>query len=156
MFTRSGSTWTQQESKLTGGGEIGAGFFGGGVALSSDGNTALIGGANDNGAVGAAWVFTRSGSTWTQQGVKLTGGGEIGAGFFGGGVALSSDGNTALIGAENDNGKVGAAWAFTRSGVDLDATGVEADRRWRNRSRPVRHHGGAVVRRAHRPDRRAR
>ena len=46
------------------------------MALSSDGNTALIGGYRDNGRVGAAWVFTRSGETWTQQGEKLTGGGE--------------------------------------------------------------------------------
>ena len=53
------------------------------MALSADGNTALIGGPGDNGWVGAAWVFTRSGSTWTQQGSKLTGSGETGAGEFG-------------------------------------------------------------------------
>ena len=49
------------------------------MALSADGNTALIGGADDNGDVGAAWVFTRSGATWTQQGAKLTGSGETAA-----------------------------------------------------------------------------
>jgi hypothetical protein len=70
------------------------------VALSSDGNTALIGGSE-------AWVFTRSGSTWTEQ-AKLTGG-ESGEGDFGSGVALSSDGNTALIGGPYDNGRAGAA-----------------------------------------------
>ena len=75
MFTRSGSTWTQQGAKLTGSGEIGEGQFGVSVALSSDGNTALIGGSDDNEAIGAAWVFTRSGATWTQQGAKLTGSG---------------------------------------------------------------------------------
>jgi hypothetical protein len=116
VFTRSGSAWTQEGSKLTGGGESGNGAFGVGVALSSDGNTALIGGWQDNGEAGAAWVFTRSGSTWTQQGSKLTGGEEIGAGSFGGGVALSSDGNTALIGGLADNSEAGAAWVFTRSG----------------------------------------
>ena len=58
----------QQGDKLTGSGESGAGKFGYSVALSADGNTALIGGPDDNGNVGAAWVFTRSGSTWTQQG----------------------------------------------------------------------------------------
>ena len=115
VFTRSGSTWSQQ-AKLTGSGEISQGYFGGGVALSGDGNTALIGGGGDNGGVGAAWVFTRSGSTWTQQ-AKLTGSGELGEGYFGGeGVALSGDGNTALIGGGGDNGGVGAAWVFTRSG----------------------------------------
>jgi hypothetical protein len=115
VFTRLGSTWTQQGDKLTGGGEIGEGRFGLSVALSSDGNTALIGGDYDNEgsrgfAAGAAWVFTRSGSTWTQQGGKLTGGGETGDGFFGVSVALSSDGNTALIGGPGE----GAAWVFVR------------------------------------------
>jgi hypothetical protein len=119
VFTRLGSTWTQQGSKLTGSGEIGGSGFGWSVALSSDGNTALIGGPNDNpdiGRAGAAWVFLRSGSTWTQQGNKLTGSGEIGNAQFGWSVALSSDGNTALIGGPNDGPDAGAAWVFKRSG----------------------------------------
>jgi IPT/TIG domain len=125
VFTRSHSTWTQQGGKLTGGGEVGEGRFGASVALSADGDTALIGGPQDNryypyGGVGAAWVFTRSHSTWTEQGGKLTGGGEVGEGRFGASVALSADGDTALIGGPQDNryypGHVGAAWVFTRSG----------------------------------------
>ena len=118
VFTRSGSTWTQQGPKLTGAEEIGKGHFGCcALALSSDGDTALIGGYAGNNKAGAAWVFTRSGSTWTQQGPKLTGAEEIGEGEFGFGVALSSDGNTALIGGPLD-GKIqsGSAWVFTRSG----------------------------------------
>src|SRR5439155_10958383 len=107
-----GGVWTQQGTKLTGGGETGAGPFGYSVALSADGNTALIGGPIDNGNVGAAFAFTRSGGVWTQQGTKLTGGGETGAGQFGFSVALSDDGDTALIGGEADNGFVGAAFAF--------------------------------------------
>jgi hypothetical protein len=70
-------------------------------------------------------VFTRSGATWTQQGAKLTGTGETGAGFFGYSVALSADGNTALIGGPTDNSDVGAAWAFG-SDTDLALTGVPA------------------------------
>jgi hypothetical protein len=116
VFTRSGATWIQQGSKLTGSGESGKGRFGESVALSGEGNTALVGGDYDNGEVGAAWVFTRSGSTWTQQGSKLTGSEEIGKGRFGERVAMSDDGNTALIGGYEDNGGVGAAWVFTRSG----------------------------------------
>jgi len=119
VFTRSGSTWTQQGEKLTGAPETGAAHFGGSVSLSEDGNTALIGAPGDNGGVGAAWVFTRSGSTWTQQGEKLTGAGESGLGAFGQSVALSSDGSTALIGGPMDNPNpqpsIGAAWVFTRS-----------------------------------------
>ena len=116
VFTRSGETWTQQGEKLTGNGEIGQGLFGWCVALSADGNTALVGGPGDNDYVGAAWVFTRSGETWTQQGKKLTGSGEISPAEFGFSVALSSDGNTALVGGPHEHKGVGAAWVFTRSG----------------------------------------
>jgi hypothetical protein len=112
VFIRSGTTWEQQGAKLTGTGEAGMGHFGVSVRLSADGNTALIGGVTDNAQVGAVWVFTRSGTTWTQQGNKLTGGGESGPGLFGNSVALSSDAATAVIGAPNDNGGVGAVWAF--------------------------------------------
>ena len=92
VFTRSEGKWTQQGVKLTGREETGAGEFGTSVALSSEGNTALIGGPTDNKNVGAAWVFTLSEGKWTQQGEKLTGGEETGAGEFGYGVALSLKG----------------------------------------------------------------
>src|SRR5882724_2440491 len=51
--------------------EIGSGNFGNAVAVSGDGNTALVGAYADNGTIGAAWVFTRSGTTWSEQ-AKLT------------------------------------------------------------------------------------
>ncbi len=123
VFTRSGSTWEQQGPKLTGSEESGKGHFGYSVALSGDGDTALIGGSSDKGGVGAAWVFTRSGSTWEQQGPKLAGAGESGAGEFGLGVALSADGEEALIGGPDDNSEVGAAWVFTRSGTTWEQQG---------------------------------
>ena len=116
VFTRSGSTWTQQGSKLTGSGEVGiASEFGFSVALSSDGNTAVIGGPLDNGEAGAVWLFTRSGSTWTQEGAKLTGTGPDGVAQFGSSVALSSSGSTALIGGPGDYGGTGATWTFIQS-----------------------------------------
>jgi hypothetical protein len=108
--------FVQQGEPLKAGSEVGAGLFGYSVALSSDGDTALVGGPGDEDNDGAAWVFTRSGGAWTQQGPKLTAAGEIGQGGFGSSVALSADGNTALIAAEGDNGETGAAWVFTRSG----------------------------------------
>ena len=93
------------------------------MALSGDGNTALVGGFGDthgDNSVGAAWVFTRSGTTWTQQGAKLVGTGAAGDADQGTSVALSGDGNTALVGGPSDNthgyNSVGAAWVFTRSG----------------------------------------
>jgi hypothetical protein len=58
----------------------------------------------------------RAGSTWTQQGPKLTGSGEVGEGQFGSSAALSADGNTALIGGRGDDGNLGAVWVFAHSG----------------------------------------
>jgi len=115
VFTRSGDTWAQQWSKLVGSGATGIAQQGVGVAISADGNTAVIGGNFDNGAIGAAWVFTRSGNTWTQQGSKLVGSGAIGTSQQGWNVSVSADGNTAMIGGFSDNGGVGAAWVYARS-----------------------------------------
>src|SRR5207249_2580585 len=114
IFTRSGSAWSQLDSKLTPAGESAPRAFGRSVALSADGRTAAIAGIGDDTA-GATWIFTRSGSAWTQQGPKLAANDEIDTGSCGGGVALSANGDTALIGAENDNNSIGAAWIFTRA-----------------------------------------
>jgi FG-GAP repeat len=77
------------------------------VALDSEGTTALIGGS------GAAWVFTTLKSVvWRQYGEKLTANEETGEGHFGYSVALSFEGNTALMGAPFENTRAGAAWVF--------------------------------------------
>ena len=60
VFTRSAGVWTQQGAKIVGTGYVGYPLQGFGVSLSADGNTALVGGYNDNSSLGAAWVFTRS------------------------------------------------------------------------------------------------
>lgn len=86
------------------------------VGLSSDGNTAIVGGGGDNGGIGAAWIYTRSGGIWTQQGPKLIGTGAVGNAAQGSAVALSADGDTAVLGGPGDSSGVGAAWVFTRSG----------------------------------------
>ena len=84
VFTRANGAWSQQGPKLVGTGAIGSSVEqGGSVSLSSDGNTAIMGGQGDNGGntpfgVGAVWVFTRSGSAWTQQGSKLVSTGNVG------------------------------------------------------------------------------
>jgi hypothetical protein len=124
VFTRTGEHWAQQGPKLTGAEESGEGRFGSSVALSAFGNTALVGGRADADGVGAAWAFTRSGSTWTQQGPKLTGLGERQEGEFGAAVALSADGEIALVGAPLD-GEVGAVWLFTRSGTTWTQQGTK-------------------------------
>jgi PKD repeat protein len=84
------------------------------VALSADGNTAIVGGNGDNSNAGAAWVFTRSGGgVWTQQGPKLFGSGAVGAAAQGYSVALSADGTTAIVGGPRDNTNAGAVWVFS-------------------------------------------
>ena len=124
VFTRSGSTWTEQQKLLAS--DISTnGNFGRSVALSSDGNTAIVGADNitsispysDN---SAAYVFTRSGSTWTEQ-QRLSSSDFVSGDSFGFSVALSADGNTALIGARYESTAPytanGAAYVFTRSGT---------------------------------------
>ena len=62
-----------QGSKLVGTGAAGNAQQGISVALSGDGNTAIVGGPHDNpsagnnSGAGAAWVFTQSSGVWTQR-----------------------------------------------------------------------------------------
>lgn len=93
--------------------------FGGSVAVSSDGTTALVGAVNDRDPhgdrAGSAYVFDSSGGSWSQQ-AKITADDGDSDDEFGNSVALSSDGTTALIGAsgdENPNGRTaGSAYIF--------------------------------------------
>ena len=126
MFARVASTWKQQGTKLTGGGEVGNGRFGSSVALSAFGDSALIGGPTDAEGVGAAWVFARAGATWEQQGSKLTAADELGEGRFGSSVALSGDGEVALIGAPYDDA-VGAVWVFAPAGATWEQQGAKLE-----------------------------
>jgi hypothetical protein len=126
-FARAGEGWIGR-TKLTGGGEaIGEARFGASVALSASGETVLIGARTDHEGVGSAWPFVRNGSAWAQQGPKLTGIGELGEGQFGASVALSADGDTALVGAPHDNSGQGAAWELTRTGASWVSEGEQVE-----------------------------
>jgi hypothetical protein len=114
VFQRSDGVWSQQGSKLVGTGAVGAAFQGSSVTLSGNGNTVMVGGYGDNSNAGASWVFTQSGGVWSQQGSKLVGTGAVGAAFQGSSVALSDDGNTAIVGGNGDNWNTGAAWVFAQ------------------------------------------
>ena len=117
VFTRSAGVWTQQGTKLVGTGGTGISQMGISVSISSDGSAAVAGGNEDNNFYGAIWVFTRSGSVWSQQGPKLVGAGGIGASLeLGWSVSITPDGNSIAAGGPVDNGQVGAVWVFTRSG----------------------------------------
>jgi len=117
VFTRSGSAWSQQGNPLAPGGDASLAQQSWAVSLAGDGNTALLAEPGDNAGMGAAWVFTRSGGAWAQQGSKLVGAGAVGRAEQGLAAALSADATTAIVGGPADNGGAGAAWAFTTSSV---------------------------------------
>ncbi len=123
MFRSTGANFTQRGTELTGGEESGLGRFGSSVALSLDGDTAVIGGRADGSTNGAAWVFAHGATRWEQQGPKLLPGDESGTGEFGSSVALSLDGDTALIGGPRDAGSQGAVWVFARDGSSWSQQG---------------------------------
>ena len=150
VFTRSGAEWTQ-EAYLKPASTFFSTLFGASVDLSGDGNTLAVGAKGDTSIIintddpenidknlvqeaaklvgtGSTYVFTRSGTNWTQeaylQASTLTVGGE-----FGGDVSLSQDGNTLAIGSfreasistgiNGDQGdtsaeSAGAVFVFTR------------------------------------------
>jgi hypothetical protein len=113
MYQWDGSAWIEQ-SKLTASDASDGDNFGGAVALSNGGDVALVGAFRSNGQ-GSAYVFVREGTIWTQQ-AKLTATDGVLNDAFGAEVALSSDGNIALIGAELRNDSTGAAYLFARDG----------------------------------------
>ncbi len=117
VFILSGTTWIQQQKLLPLDGMVGARF---GESVSLDGDTALIGAQFDDdtgNCSGSAYVFTRTGTIWTQQAKLLAPDGEKNAMF---GCSVSLDGDTALIGAYHDNDNEapsGSAYVFIRNGT---------------------------------------
>jgi prepilin-type N-terminal cleavage/methylation domain-containing protein len=134
VFTRTGGTWTQQ-AKLTAADGAATDRFGYAVAI--DGDTVVVGAPydDDKGAdSGSAYVFTRTGGTWTQQ-AKLTAAGGAAGDWFGWAVAV--DGDTVVVGAPDDakGAKSGSAYVFVRAGATwtqqaklLAADGAAGDR----------------------------
>jgi hypothetical protein len=103
---------------------IGTPCFGVSVALTGDGLTALVGGHNNEGNIGAVWVYTRenrtSNFTNTQILLPIA---YSGIPYFGISVALSGDGKTALIGGDGGGVQnVGSIWAFTRNASSINFT----------------------------------
>ena len=126
VFVRNGSTWTEQQKLIASDGDD-QDWFGDSTALSYDGNTAIVGAVNveDPGGPhtkGAAYTFVRSGTTWTEQQRLTSSGGAVNnSEAFGRSVALSDDGNTTIVGADNAqvnlHNSQGAAYVFVRSGI---------------------------------------
>ena len=125
VFSRSGTTWTQ-EQKLTASDADLSDEFGISAAISDDGSRAIVGAWGEDGAGslrGAAYVFSRSGTTWTQE-QKLTASDTQDDDRFGYSVAISDDGTRCIVGAYREDGgagnplsDAGAAYVFSRSGT---------------------------------------
>lgn len=147
VYVRKGNAWAQQAFVKASNADS-LDQFGTSVALSADGNTLVVGayfedgaskGVNGNGSdnsigqAGAAYVFVRRGTSWSQQAyLKASNPGEAEEGdTFGYSIAMSGDGNTVAIGAPSedsnasgingnqaDNSAIaaGAVYVFVRSG----------------------------------------
>jgi hypothetical protein len=123
VFTRTGTTWTLQQQLTANNGAEGD-YFGWSVSLSADGSTALIGAPSSdissNANQGSAYIFVRSGTTWTQQ-QQIAASDGAADDLFGSTVSLSADGNTALVGASYHtvgmNANQGAAYVYSRTGT---------------------------------------
>ncbi|MFW5443840.1 MAG: FG-GAP repeat protein [Methylococcaceae bacterium] len=139
VFTRSGTTWTQQ-AYLKASNPDEEDEFGESVAISGDtlvvgtfqersSSTGVNSDQSDNSALGAgaAYVFIRNGSTWTQQAYLKASNTDAGDYF---GFSLSISGDTLVVGApgeesnstgvngdqsDNSSRNSGAAYVFTRS-----------------------------------------
>ena len=155
IFTRSGGTWSQQaylKASNTGNatwddGSVDGDQFGTSVAISGDGNTVAVGAITEDSnasgsdgdqaddsatSAGAVYVFTRTGTTWTQQTyLKAPTPAEFTNGdMFGYSIGLNADGNTLAVGVYDEGGSSrgineaadgggrgsGAAYVFARAG----------------------------------------
>jgi len=125
VFTTSdnGSTWTQQDKFVSSTPTSTEQF---GSAVDIHGDTIVVGAYQSNSQRGAGWIFTRSGSTWTQR-VKLTPSVAVGA-YFGEQVAIDKEnGNVVVIGAprEHISGLADVGCAFVYSTADGGLTWTE-------------------------------
>ncbi|MEO8438605.1 MAG: FG-GAP repeat protein, partial [Spartobacteria bacterium] len=141
VFVRNGTTWSQQaylKASNTGAGDQ----FGNSVAVSGDtvvvgaafessNATGINGNESDNSAseAGAAYVFVRNGTTWSQQAYLKASNTGAGDSF---GISVAVSGNTVVVGADlessnatgvngdqsdNSASQAGAVYVFVRSGT---------------------------------------
>jgi hypothetical protein len=150
VFVRSGDGWSQQ-AYLKASNADAHDAFGTSVATAADGNTVAVGAPFEDGSArvingdgttnggtdtGAAYVFVRSGSSWSQQAYVKARGREPND-WLGYSLALSGSGDTLLVGAPGEDGgaagvggdqtsdaalKAGAAYVFRRSGATWSET----------------------------------
>jgi len=129
VLVRNGTNWGQQAYLKATPPHADEGF---GEAVAISGDTIVVGASDDASGTGAAWVFVRNGTNWTQQAFLKASNAEVGDSFADrDAVAISGD--TIVIGArtessnargvngdQNNNNALwaGAAYVFVRNGTN--------------------------------------
>lgn len=113
IYNRSGTTWTELQ-KIPPPDETSE--FGFRIAISADGNTVAITAINNDGTNAGVYVYVRSGGSWVEQQKISYPSDSSSQVLFGTSVALSGDGNTAIVGSGIDDNRQGAYRVYTRSG----------------------------------------
>ena len=120
VFVKNGSTW-QLQQRLTASDAAPTSQFGTDVAVS--GNTIVVGARvatlPGGSSQGAAYVFVRNGTTWTEQ-AKLTASDAASNANFGWAVGI--DGNTIVVGSNTTSLQAGRAYVFERTGTTWSET----------------------------------
>ncbi len=115
VFKRIGTSWAEEAILLA---SDGAGGFGTSVSISGDYTVVGASRDNDNGNYsGSAYVFKRSGTSWTEEAKLLASDGAESDNF---GWSVSISGDYVVVGAkgDEDNGdRSGSAYVFKRSGT---------------------------------------
>jgi len=116
IFEKGGSGWSNMTATVKLTPSDMTGNLGFSVSISNDGSTALAGAWGDNSNSGAAYIFKKGGSGWSNmtETAKLTA--SVGTYYFGWSVAISGDGSTALVGSYGDGTYTGAAYIFEKGG----------------------------------------
>ena len=120
VYTRSGELWSKQAVLVPSDGVPVMGFSRTSVAF--DGDTVVIGGSaatiNSNANQGAAYVFVRNDTTWSEQQRLIASDGASGDQF---GLSVAINGNSIIVGASVDdvgpNKDQGSAYIFVRQGT---------------------------------------
>src|SRR6056300_1634359 len=132
IFNRTGGSW-DTGTRIRATDPETQDFFGENVAISGDGNTAIVGARTEDGPPsspvgnsGSVYIFTRTNGSW-DTGTKITNPDPGPNDYFGFGIALSGDGNTAIVGAYQDDGPPsapapdsGSVYIFTRTNGSWD------------------------------------
>lgn len=112
IFDKVGSNWIRSQIIFVTD-TIGNSRLGYSLAMSPDGNTLISGGPEDNGIVGAVWIFEYNGSAYIQT-QKLVPNDVVGFAQFGYLVSISENGNRFAASGPLDNDYIGAVWIFDR------------------------------------------